>query len=175
MPTRSLAAAVLAALLGAAAPLAAADPGEAAEAAEAEAEARGPVTKLPLPRFVSLRAEAANARRGPSLDQRVDWKFVRPGLPLEVTAEYGHWRRVRDAEGAGGWIHHSLLSGARTVVVEAEGLTPLHADPTEAAPVRAYLEAGVIARLDACSDDWCAVAASGTDGWISRKAVWGAD
>ena len=64
----------------------------------APATARGPVTNLPLPRFVSMRAETANARRGPSLDQRVDWEFVRRGLPLEVTAEYGQWRRVRDAE-----------------------------------------------------------------------------
>ena len=75
--------------------------------------ARGPVTNLPLPRFVSMRAESANARRGPSLDQRVDWEFVRRGLPLEITAEYGQWRRVRDADGAGGWVHHALLSGRR--------------------------------------------------------------
>ena len=81
--------------------------------------ARGPVTNLPLPRFVSMRAESANARRGPSLDQRVDWEFVHRGLPLEITAEYGQWRRVRDADGAGGWVHHALLSGVRTALVRA--------------------------------------------------------
>jgi SH3-like domain-containing protein len=173
-----LAAAVVAALAPAAmaaGPTAEAPAAEAAGAEASEAQARGPVTHLPLPRFVSLRAETANARRGPSLSHRVDWAFVRPGLPLEVTAEYGHWRRVRDAEGAGGWVHHSLLSGVRTVVVRAEALTPLVAEGRDGAPVRAYVEPGVVARLEACDATWCRVTAGGSDGWISRDAVWGAD
>ena len=105
---------------------------------------RGPVTNLPLPRFVSMRAESANARRGPSLDQRVDWEFVRRGLPLEVVAEYGQWRRVRDAEGYGGWVHHTLLSGVRTALVRGEAPVPLRAGPTEGAAVRAMAEPGVV-------------------------------
>ena len=91
--------------------------------------AGGPVTNLPLPRFVSMRADVANARRGPSFDQRVDWEFVHRGLPLEVTAEYGQWRRVRDADGYGGWVHHTLLSGLRTAIVRAEAPVPLRAGP----------------------------------------------
>lgn len=175
MPRLGLLAALVAASL--AGPASAAGPAEEAvgPAEEAGAEARGPVTNLPLPRYVSLRAETANARRGPSLSHRVDWAFVRPGLPLEVTAEYGHWRRVRDAEGAGGWVHHSLLSGVRTVVVRADGLTPLQAEAGDGAPVRAYLEPGVVARLETCGDGWCRVTAGGNDGWIARGAVWGAD
>src|SRR5689334_3953709 len=43
----------------------------AASAASAEGQApaaadRGPVTHLPLPRFVSMRSDTANVRRGPS-------------------------------------------------------------------------------------------------------------
>ena len=91
-----------------------------------------------------MRAESANARRGPSLDQRVDWEFVRRGLPLEITAEYGQWRRVRDADGAGGWVHHTLLSGVRTALVRGEAPVPLRAGPTEAAAVRAMAEPGVV-------------------------------
>ena len=87
------------------------------------------MTNLPLPRFVSMRAESANARRGPKLDQRVDWEFVRRGLPLEVVAEYGQWRRVRDAEGDGGWVHHTLLSGVRTALVRGEAPVALRAGP----------------------------------------------
>jgi SH3-like domain-containing protein len=144
------------------------------QAAEPEG-ARGPVTSLPLPRFVSLRAETANARRGPSLSHRIDWEFVRPGLPLEVTAEYGQWRRVRDADGAGGWVHHTLLSGVRTVIVRGEGLAALQAAPDAASPVRAYVEPGVIARLEGCDPAWCAVSAGATEGWLPRDVLWGAD
>jgi SH3-like domain-containing protein len=146
---------------------------EPAAADAAPAGARGPVTNLPLPRFVSMRAEAANARRGPSLDQRVDWEFVRRGLPLEITAEYGQWRRVRDADGEGGWVHHALLSGLRTALVRGEGPVPLRAGPTEAAAVRALAEPGVIGRIEACRNDWCEIGAGGLEGWLPRAALWG--
>ena len=135
--------------------------------------ARGPVTNLPLPRFVSIGAESANARRGPSLDQRVDWEFVRQGLPLEVTAEYGQWRRVRDADGAGGWVHHALLSGVRTALVLGEAPVDLRAAPGEDAAVRAVAQPGVIARLEACKAAWCEVSTGGVEGWLPRETIWG--
>ena len=69
---------------------------------------RGPVTNLPMPRFVSMKAAEGNVRRGPSLTHRVDWVFKHENMPLKVVAEYGHWRRVQDAEGQGGWMHYSL-------------------------------------------------------------------
>ena len=89
-------------------------------AAWAEERARGPVTNLPLPRFVSAKAQEVNVRRGPGLTHRIDWVFRRRDMPLEITAEFGNWRRVRDKDGAGGWVHYSLLSGVRTVIVEQD-------------------------------------------------------
>jgi SH3-like domain-containing protein len=126
-----------------------------------------------LPRFVSLRAETANARRGPGLDHRVDWTFVRRGMPLEVTAEYGQWRRVRDVEGAGGWVHHSLLSGVRGVLLLGAAPTVLRAGPSEGSATRAVAEPGVIARLESCEGDWCMIAAEGVKGWAPRAVLWG--
>jgi SH3-like domain-containing protein len=154
--------------------LAAALLASAAPTAPAAGEApRGPVTNLPLPRFVSIRAETANARRGPGLDHRVDWAFVQRGLPLEVTAEYGHWRRVRDADGLGGWVHHTLLSGIRTVLVRGDAPVPLRSGPEEGAAVRALAEPGATARLERCEGDWCEIAAGRLAGWLPRAAVWG--
>lgn len=135
--------------------------------------ARGPVTNLPLPRYVSMRADTANARRGPGLNHRVDWAFVHSGMPLQVTAEYGQWRRVRDADGLGGWVHHSLLSGVRTAVVRSGGPVALRAGPAEATAVRAMAEPGAIGRLEACAGGWCEISAGGTAGWLPRAALWG--
>lgn len=144
-----------------------------AAAAAAPDPGVGPVTGMPLPRFVSMRAETANARRGPSLDHRVDWTFVRRGMPLEVTAEYGNWRRVRDIDGAGGWVHHTLLSGVRTVLVGGEAPSALRAKPNEAAPIAAFAEPGVVARLEHCAGDWCELSANGVSGWAQRAGLWG--
>ncbi|MCW8842626.1 MAG: SH3 domain-containing protein [Rhodobacteraceae bacterium] len=135
-------------------------------------QTRGPVTNLPLPRYVSLKASKANVRRGPSLTHRIDWVFTRRSMPLEVTAEYGHWRRVRDVEGAGGWVHYSLLSGVRTVIVEQDML-PLMLQPTADAQENAYLEIGVIARLGECTRDWCRLSSGGYEGWAPKTALWG--
>jgi SH3-like domain-containing protein len=137
--------------------------------------ARGPVTNLPLPRYVSTRAEEVNVRRGPSLGQRIDWTFVRRGSPLQVTDEYGNWRRVRDAEGAGGWVHQSLLSGVRTVLVQAPERVILRAGASEGAAVRAVLEPGVVARLEGCDPDWCQISVEAVEGWAPRTALWGVD
>lgn len=133
---------------------------------------RGPVTNLPLPRFVSLKASEANVRRGPSLTHRVDWVFKRRGMPLEVTAEYGHWRRVRDRDGAGGWIHYALISGNRTVLIE-EDLTQARQRPEETAPVIAAFELGVVAVLGSCSLNWCEIAKDGHKGWAEKRKLWG--
>lgn len=80
-------------------------------------EQRGSVSGLPLPRFVSLKADRVNLREGPSRDHRTTWVFQRAGLPVEVTAEFDVWCRVRDLEGTEGWVLHSLLSGRRTALV----------------------------------------------------------
>jgi SH3-like domain-containing protein len=141
-------------------------------ASGAAAEDRGKVTNLPIPRYVSLKASEGNVRRGPSLSHRIDWVFTRRDMPLEVTDEYGHWRRVRDRDGQGGWIHHSLLSGVRTVIVE-EDMAALRLKPAPDAPVTARAEAGVVAALGPCQRDWCRVGASGYRGWIPKRAVWG--
>lgn len=140
----------------------------------AAAETRGPVTNLPLPRFVSLKASEGNARRGPSLSHRIDWVFRHRDMPLRITAEFGHWRRVEDRDGMGGWVHYSLLSGVRTVVVTAE-LADLHLKPGEGTPVMARAEAGVIARLDACEPDWCRIIADGARGWVPKADLWGVE
>src|SRR5262249_12035580 len=74
---------------------------------------------LPIPRFVSLKAGRVNVRAGPTKDHDVAWVYTRSGLPVEVTAEFENWRRIRDWEGAEGWVYHSMLSGKRTAIVSA--------------------------------------------------------
>ncbi|SEK50394.1 SH3 domain-containing protein [Pacificibacter marinus] len=133
---------------------------------------RGNVTNLPLPRFVSLKATEANARRGPSLSHRIDWVFKLRGYPLEVIAEYGHWRRVRDFEDATGWVHYSLISGVRTALVQQETVD-LHARPDQSSRLTAQAEKGAVLRLLECDIDWCKASADGHKGWLRKTGLWG--
>ena len=111
-------------------------------------------------------------RRGPSLNHRIDWVLKRRSMPLEVTGEYGHWRRVIDRDGQGGWVHYTMLSGARTVVIEGDD-TALLARPETGALENAILEPGVVARLGACDPQWCRLTAGGFRGWVPKAQLWG--
>lgn len=135
---------------------------------------RGPVTNLPIPRYVSLKGSEGNARRGPSLSHRIDWVFRHAGMPLRVVAEFGHWRRVEDKDGAGGWVHYALLSGVRTALV-TEDMAQLRARPNPDSDVVARAEAGAIVRLGECNRDWCRVSGGGQRGWVPKTAIWGVD
>ncbi|WP_424927931.1 SH3 domain-containing protein [Amaricoccus tamworthensis] len=140
-----------------------------------EAPTIGPDSLLPLPRYVSIRGDRARARRGPSRDQKIDWEYVRQGLPLRITAEYDNWRRVEDFEGQGGWMHKSLLSNVRTGLVQGDGLVTVLDDPEDGAEILANAEPGAVLRLRECGPDWCEVSAQGVEGWLRREALWGID
>lgn len=134
---------------------------------------RGPVTNLPLPRYVSLRSDEINVRRGPGRAYRRDWVYRRRGLPVMIVEEYGDWRRIVDADNSGGWVYHSLVTGTRTVLVTAQpDLTLREAPAADAFPV-ALAEPGVVARLEACGLDWCEIEAGGLTGWVPKSGIWG--
>ena len=132
---------------------------------------------LPVPRFVSLKSDSVNVRQGPSRDQVVIWRYVRAGMPVEITQEFENWRRIRDFEGGEGWVFHSLLSGTRTAIVApwAADKTPiaLHADPDETSRVTANVEPKVQAPVDKCDGAWCRLDGKGFSGWIVQGSLWG--
>lgn len=163
----------LAAMLALAAP-AAAQELENGGAGETILPGHGASTNLPVPRYVSLKSDVGNVRRGPSLEHRVDWVFHHRDLPLKITAEFEHWRRVEDNEGQGGWIYYTMLSGVRTVLVTEAG-SQLHRAPDEKSQVVAIADEGVIGKLGACNKDWCEISAGGEDGWLMKSQIWGVD
>ncbi len=136
----------------------------------------GTVSGLPLPRFVSLKSDRVNVRGGPNKDQAVNWLYTRAGLPVEITAEFENWRRIRDSEGSEGWVYHSLLSGRRTGVVTAKAkddLVPLYDKPDAHAALAARLQPGVLGSVKRCNGTWCRLVGDGFDGWIEQDHLWG--
>lgn len=130
---------------------------------------------LPLPRFVSLKADKVNVRRGPSSDHAVAWVFQQKGLPVEVVAEFDNWRRVRDSDGEEGWILQNLLAGKRTAVVAPwrKGEALAIADGPGSSGVVARLAAGVVGEIESCDGQWCRLSAGGYHGFIEQSQLWG--
>ncbi len=147
-----------------------------APAAAALADPTGSVTGLPLPRYASLKTDRVNLREGPSKDHSTKWVFQRAGLPVEITAEFATWRKVRDSEGAEGWVLHTLLSGRRTALV-GPGKKDKTYDVTSAASAKsdvvAQLQSGVIVNIKRCDGAWCQVYGQGYKGYVHQNDLWG--
>jgi SH3-like domain-containing protein len=145
-------------------------------AGSALADPVGSVTKLPLPRFASLKTDRVNLREGPSKEHATKWVYERAGLPVEITAEFEVWRRVRDSEGVDGWVLHSLLSGRRTGLVtpnKKDESTKIFTRASETADLAATLQSGVIVNIRSCDGGWCLVDGDGFKGYIQQLKLWG--
>ncbi len=137
----------------------------------------GKASGLPVPRYVSLKSDRVNLREGPSKENRTTWIFQRAGLPVEITAEFETWRKVRDSEGSEGWVLHSLLSGRRTGLVtpwKKEGPpVTVRGKPSDDAAVTAKLEPNVLSNIRSCDKTWCRVNGQGFDGFVKQVDLWG--
>jgi SH3-like domain-containing protein len=142
------------------------------------APSTGQVSGLPIPRFASLRSDQVNMRVGPNTTFPIEWTFQRRDLPVMIVGEFQVWRRVRDADGAEGWVHQSTLAGRRTALVRPAGTAPeitLRRRGEESAAAVARLRGGVIARIRECApaSAWCEVQVATHRGYLRRADVWG--
>lgn len=148
-------------------------------AASDSAPAAGPggQSHLPIPRFVSLKSDRVNVRKGPSTDQAIVWVFSRAGLPVEIIAESDNWRRVRDSEGADGWVFHSLLSARRTALVtpwsKGDERVPLYNSDSTSSRAVAELQSGVLGNVLSCDGDWCNISVDDYSGYVQQDKLWG--
>src|SRR5215475_11222914 len=137
----------------------------------------GGQSHLPIPRFVSLKSDRVNVRKGPSTDQAIVWVFSRAGLPVEIIAESDNWRRVRDSEGADGWVFHSLLSARRTVLVapwaKGEERVPLYSSKSTSSRAVAELQSGVLGNVVTCDGSWCELSVDDYSGYAQQDQLWG--
>jgi SH3-like domain-containing protein len=138
------------------------------------AASAGETSGLPLPRFVSLRSDEVNLRTGPGVRYPIDWIYARKDLPVEVIAEFEAWRKIRDWQGTEGWVHQSMLTGRRMMVVMGQARSLRSSDAESSDPV-AVVEAGVLGRILQCprNRDFCRIEVDRIQGWMRRDEIWG--
>lgn len=125
---------------------------------------------LPVPRFVSLKSKEVNVRVGPGVDYPIKHIYRKQNMPVEVVAEFGNWRKIRDKEGEEGWALHSLLSGKRQAIIEHETIM-FNVYKGERAVMR--LGQGVQVQVKECRRMQCEVKSEGTRGWVAKTDLWG--
>ena len=128
---------------------------------------------LPIPRFVTLASEKVFVRTGPALRYPIKWVYQRSNMPVEIIQEFDTWRKIRDMDGDDGWIHQSLLSGNRSVIVKGEANLAVRKEARDGSRTLAYLEPNVVAAVENCKGAWCEIESEGYNGYAERKFLWG--
>lgn len=138
---------------------------------DGEDKAKG-ASGFPLPRFASLRADEVNLRTGPGTRYPIEWVFRKEGMPVEITAEFDVWRRVRDWEGSEGWVHKSTLTGKRSLITTGQRRS-VYEESDASSRVLAQVEAGSIGQILSCEAFWCRVKFESVKGYLPKDAFWG--
>jgi len=128
---------------------------------------------LKVPRFVSLHSDKVNLRTGPGRQYPIEWVLTRKDLPVEIVAQFEHWRRIQTADGTNGWVQEHMVGAKRTVIVNPGEVRPVYqlADPSSVVVARAA--PGALARLLECRAAMCRVEADSISGWMRRADIWG--
>lgn len=131
------------------------------------------MTGLPLPRFATLKSKEVNVRAGPGKRYPIEWVFKRAQMPVQIVGEFEHWRKISDYQGAGGWVHRSMLSSLKSVIFIKEGFVLRDRPSFQSDPV-AKIAPTVTGIIEECQGDWCLTSVGGTKGWVQKGYVWGA-
>jgi SH3-like domain-containing protein len=128
------------------------------------------------PYFVSIKASEANLHVGPGKEYKTSLKYIVSKIPIMVIAKYDHWRKIQDIDGTTGWIHKSLLSNERYVMVNSDTCI-LYANSSTNSKRIAYIKKNVPAKLLDIKDKWCKIKLNHNNsnyiGWTQKNLVFG--
>ena len=125
------------------------------------------------PYFASIKSSKANVRTGPNMRYPVKWIFVKKNEPVEVVSKFEQWRKIRDKSGDEGWVHTSIISGNRYVIIIGSSMQPLYKEADNNSNIIATLEPEVRAKLYNCQKKFCQIIIDKYKGWVDRSKLWG--
>ena len=145
----------------------------------------GEFTKLPVPRFVTLKSNSVNLRAGPDFKYPLKATCRCKGMPVEIIEEFEHWRKIRTFEGLEAWTHENLLSGHRSVIIKSSNGEIYKNEQIPASQAVLFrlpddlsypvfkIELGTIAKIKKCKYNWCNISVDRSSGWIKIANLWG--
>ncbi len=128
----------------------------------------GPVLAAQM---VAVQNENVNMRSGPSTKSKVLWKLG-TGFPLKVIQRSGSWYKVRDFEGASGWIHRSVVNSSGHMIVKKRKIN-IRNRPNTRSKVVAKANYGVVFKTLKKTKGWVKVRHGDIVGWIKQTLLWG--
>ena len=151
------------------------------------AHKKGMFTGLLIPRYVSLKSSKVKVRIGPGIKYKTYYVYKCTHYPVKIIDEFDHWRKIQDIHNIEGWVHRSLVSGIRYVIVNDNKIlvkkslekeldinqSLIFQNSNEKSYPILKVQYNVIAKLMKCQDHWCKVLVNGYSGWIRKINIWG--
>ena len=133
----------------------------------------GSETGYKIPRFVSLKSNDANLRKGPSTNYPIVLKYTTNNLPIEIIDEYGQWRKIIDIDGNQGWLHKILIKGDRFAIINQKYNSLLQIKNKPQGRVIGTIGKNNIVKINKCFLDWCSISHKNRQGWVEKINLWG--
>jgi len=133
----------------------------------------GTETGYKIPRFVSLKSNDVNLRKGSSINYPIVLKYTVKNLPVEIIDEYDLWRKIIDLEGNQGWIHKDLIKGDRFAIINHNYYSPLQIKNKPQGRVIGTIGKNNIVKINKCMLDWCSINYKNKKGWVEKINLWG--
>jgi SH3-like domain-containing protein len=114
----------------------------------------------------------ANIRKGPGSGHEIIWQAFN-NTPLKILKKTNRWYSVVDYGGYTGWVHSSLVSARKCVIVKSK-TAYIHLKPSPYSYVEWETDEGFPFRVLKTDGDWVKVRGyKNTFGWIYISDIWG--
>lgn len=130
-----------------------------------------------LGEMLSVKGDGVNLRTGPGKQYEVKCAYG-SGFPVEILGRNGEWLKVKDFEDDTGWLHKSVLTASRQVIVKAnrnkDEKINVRQGPGPATEIVGKAYYGVVFKIAGRQSEWIKVEhESGLTGWIYANLLWG--
>lgn len=125
------------------------------------------------PYFASIKSNQVNVRVGPNIRYPIQWVFVRKNEPVEVIADFEHWRKIRDIYGDEGWIKSNMIHNHRHIIIVGQQTINLYKKPTPSSSIIAKIQPETRGVLLSCKNNMCQAEFNKIKGWVEQKNLWG--
>ena len=123
-------------------------------------------------KFMSLKKDKVNVREGPSKDYAIKFVYKKKFLPVQILDTWDNWKKIKDFQNNGGWVHVALLSGKKTAINKTKNSILFSSNTIYSKPI-ARVDRGRLLFIKKCAHEWCKVVSENYSGWIKKEFLWG--
>ena len=123
-------------------------------------------------KMLTTKFNEVNVRNGPGISHLKIFKILKKGYPLQITDNFGNWKKILDVDGNSGWISNTQLSNKKHIIIN-KNQAYIYKFPLQNSKKIALVKGKKVLAIDRCNVDWCFINDKQIKGWVMKKMIWG--